>query len=166
MRDTVGKTLWVAEEWVAEAAHLCVTVTGQFYVILSVLCLSGSFHGCARLEIFVPGSEVHRNIHTHMLLSTDTEMYRQIFLTSFVSRTCVSSVCVRDSQVIMLSSSELSGSMSFSLAFSVLSLNILTSSWSLSLTTVLVWLAEDAGRSFRLGHGDINLFRWCRFFLL
>ncbi|TNN68249.1 hypothetical protein EYF80_021571 [Liparis tanakae] len=38
----------------------------------------------------------------------------------------------------MLSSSELSGSMSFSFAFSVLSLNILTSSCRRSLTTVLI----------------------------
>lgn len=49
-----------------------------------------------------------------------------------------------------LSSSELSGSMSFSFAFSVLSLNIRTSSWRRSLTTALVWLAEEAGRSFSL----------------
>lgn len=56
----------------------------------------------------------------------------------------------KHSQGMMLSSSELSGSMSFSLAFSVLSLNIRTSSWRRSLTTALVWLAADAGRSFSL----------------
>lgn len=43
-----------AEELEAEE-ELCVTVTGQFYVILSVLCLSGSFHGCARLETLRTG---------------------------------------------------------------------------------------------------------------
>lgn len=57
----------------------------------------------------------------------------------------------------VLSSSELSGSMSFSFAFSVLSLNIRTSSWRRSLTTALVWLAADAGRSFSLKNRHINL---------
>lgn len=63
----------------------------------------------------------------------------------------------KHSQGMMLSSSELSGSMSFSFAFSVLSLNIRTSSWRRSLTTALVWLAADAGRSFSLKNRHINL---------
>lgn len=63
----------------------------------------------------------------------------------------------KHSQGMMLSSSELSGSMSFSFAFSVLSLNIRTSSWRRSLTTALVWLAADAGRSFSLKNRYINL---------
>lgn len=45
-------------------------------------------------RLFVPGIEVHCNIHTHMLLSTRTEMYWQIFSTCF-SNMCQFSLCVR-----------------------------------------------------------------------
>lgn len=56
-----------------------------------------------------------------------------------------------DSQGAGLSSSEVtSGSMSFSLTFSVRSLKSFTSSWSRSLMTALFWLAVEDARSWPL----------------
>lgn len=73
----------------------------------------------------------------------------------------VCAVQEKNLQGMTLSSSELSGSMSFSFAFSVLSLNIRTSSWRRSLTTALVWLAEEAGRSFNLSNNTFFLTMLC-----
>lgn len=68
----------------------------------------------------------------------------------------------RPSHGTMLSSSELSGSISFSFAFSVLSLNIRTSSCRRSFITALVWLAEEAGRSLSLQGKNKNKADCCQ----
>lgn len=90
---------------------------------------SRHFHGWTRLTLNLKIKNILKN--TAAAIYNDYHSYIPDGFHWFradVPAQCLGVCMCRDSHGIMLSSSELSGSMSFSLAFSVLSLNIRTSS--------------------------------------